>query len=404
MFAMDAFKRFTHVFLFLLLALGMLGLNVQAAFAQVEDCTEYYTVRRGDYLVKIAREFGVSWRTLAEINDLADPTRIYPGQRLCISTSGDVNEPTIPDTGSNGQVWADRVVEDRYATIEASGLAANSRYIVLYARKGQAVDSAVRVGSVTTNRNGAFAATFNLPKKLVDVRQISVFVMGGGRVLAQNWFYNETASGDTGGDDGDNASDDLTIQVVRVVEDEEVTIQARNFPTRTVFKVWMADRDARRLKWIEVINVETGRSSSFEEDFEIPEELWGVERINVLFESADGEFDASTWFTNADREAGVPDFPFLTPIEVVRNESVTIRFTNLPAGVEYDVLMGKIGTKGVDGVFVGTARSAQGGTVVRTYDIPASLRGSATIAIRMEAPSRGPNAFAYNWFTNQTSP
>jgi hypothetical protein len=65
--------------------------------------------------------------------------------------------------------------------------------------------------------------------------------------------------------------------------------------------------------------------------------------------------------------------------------------------------MGEIGTKGEDGILVGTVRSAKGGTVEKTFDIPASLRGDWAIAIRMEAPSRGSLAYAYNWFTNQTT-
>ncbi len=42
----------------------------------------YYTVRRGDSLYKIARQFGLVVNRLAELNQLADRAVIYPGQRL----------------------------------------------------------------------------------------------------------------------------------------------------------------------------------------------------------------------------------------------------------------------------------------------------------------------------------
>jgi LysM repeat protein len=62
-----------------------LGINTGIArAADVSGCTEYYTVVRGDYLSKIASKFGVAWHWLAEINKLTNPSRIYPGQKLCV--------------------------------------------------------------------------------------------------------------------------------------------------------------------------------------------------------------------------------------------------------------------------------------------------------------------------------
>lgn len=45
-------------------------------------CCDVYTVKRGDTLSSIGDRFGVEWRRLASINEIADPNRIYPGQRL----------------------------------------------------------------------------------------------------------------------------------------------------------------------------------------------------------------------------------------------------------------------------------------------------------------------------------
>jgi lysozyme len=56
-------------------------------------CTKYHTVKRGEYLVQIARLYGVSWRWLADINNLANPSRIYPGQVLCVQTGNSSGGP-----------------------------------------------------------------------------------------------------------------------------------------------------------------------------------------------------------------------------------------------------------------------------------------------------------------------
>ena len=47
-----------------------------------EMSKEYYTVRKGDTLEKIARRFATSVQRLAEMNHLPDPNYIVVGQRL----------------------------------------------------------------------------------------------------------------------------------------------------------------------------------------------------------------------------------------------------------------------------------------------------------------------------------
>jgi hypothetical protein len=402
---MNAIKRFAKSIFFVLLVLGLFASSVRTAQAAAATCEQYYTVQRGDYLVAIGREFNVSWRYLADINDLADPTRIYPGQQLCVKATGSPTNPSQPATGSGGQVWADQVVEDQYAIIEGQNLAANTRYNVVFSRYGTSIDSGYRVGSDTSDGDGDLIGTFYIPSQLADVRQITVSLLSGSRVAAQNWFYNATATGETGGEEDDDAAQNLSLRVVDVNEDEDVTVEGSSFPAYTDFTVYMADRQASSLRWIEIGLYETGSKSTFKVALDIPAQLHGANQISILFDSQGSKYDVSTWFNNSDdQEADVPSFPFLTVIEVVRDEEVTIRFTNLPAGVTYDVLMGKIGTKGEDGILVGTVRSQSGGTVVKSFPIPSALRGDSTIAVRMEAPSRGPNAYAYNWFRNQTTP
>lgn len=44
----------------------------------------YYTVRSGDTLFILSNRFGTTVEKLAEMNEIADPSMIYPGQRLKI--------------------------------------------------------------------------------------------------------------------------------------------------------------------------------------------------------------------------------------------------------------------------------------------------------------------------------
>ena len=47
-----------------------------------------YRVKRGDFLKRIARRYGVSWRTLARLNGIKRPYTIYRGQYLKVPRSG----------------------------------------------------------------------------------------------------------------------------------------------------------------------------------------------------------------------------------------------------------------------------------------------------------------------------
>ena len=41
-----------------------------------------YTVKKGDWLYALAREFGINWQALASLNKITYPYIIHPGQVL----------------------------------------------------------------------------------------------------------------------------------------------------------------------------------------------------------------------------------------------------------------------------------------------------------------------------------
>lgn len=61
------------------------GSSEQAGAAQpTESKRKTYVIQRGDTLLSIAREYGLTVKQLAEANNIADPDRIFPGQTLVI--------------------------------------------------------------------------------------------------------------------------------------------------------------------------------------------------------------------------------------------------------------------------------------------------------------------------------
>ena len=94
--------------------------------------------------------------------------------------------------------------------------------------------------------------------------------------------------------------------------------------------------------------------------------------------------------------------PTFSVIEVNPDKNITIQTLNFPANDTFAVLMGKIGTKGVNGIKVATQNSGKGGSFTAKYQIPDELKGLNLIAVRLQSTT-GSGFFSYNWFVNNTS-
>lgn len=51
---------------------------------QKQGALESYEVQRGDTLFNVSEKFGISWQTMAEINNLKEPYILRVGQKLKI--------------------------------------------------------------------------------------------------------------------------------------------------------------------------------------------------------------------------------------------------------------------------------------------------------------------------------
>lgn len=95
--------------------------------------------------------------------------------------------------------------------------------------------------------------------------------------------------------------------------------------------------------------------------------------------------------------------PTISVVSVKADESVTIRTHDFPAGYNFVVTMGYMGTAGIGGTVVATTASGNGGSFDVTYPIPEGLRGQQQIAIRLQTEHLYPY-YAFNWFYNNTAP
>lgn len=203
-----------------------------------------------------------------------------------------------------------------------------------------------------------------------------------------------------------------TISIQSVVPDQSVTIVAKNLPAKDSFAVLMNTMGTKGVDGIKVGSFNTGDGSSQTLTYNIPADLVGQSRIAIRIQSTSGSgYYAYNWFSNTQGGTYPPakppvstgQYPTFSIKAVVKNNSVTIVTSNLPAKDTFSVLMNMMGTQGKNGVKVATLDSGSGGAQTLTYNIPSDLHGLKQIAIRLQSTS-GSGYYAYNWFYNTTYP
>ncbi len=91
--------------------------------------TTWHTVKRGETLSSIARKYGTSWQAIAQANSLQNPNQIYVGQKLKIPAGGGATGCRIRHTVKKGE-WVWQIARDYgvspYDILAANGLTIKS--------------------------------------------------------------------------------------------------------------------------------------------------------------------------------------------------------------------------------------------------------------------------------------
>jgi lysozyme len=100
--------------------------------------TVLHTVQQGETLAAIARRYGTSWQAIAQANGIVNPNQIYAGQQLKIpastgSTEGTTSGCRLRHTVKSGEwVWqiARNYGVSPYDILAANGLTVNSAKVI----------------------------------------------------------------------------------------------------------------------------------------------------------------------------------------------------------------------------------------------------------------------------------
>lgn len=288
-----------------LTTLVMVSMGFVTESAQASGtCTKYHTVKPGEYLVQIGRIYGVSWRYLADINHLANPSKIYPGQVLCVSV--DYGEPPPPPPvvppGYSGYPTLSivSVVSDDQVTVQTYNLTPNDVYTVTMGPMGTKGIGGIVVKKVETGSGGAKKLTFDIPSALYGSYQISIRMQSPtSGYFAYNWFYNNTTG--TGGQPPTQPpgySGFPTFKILSVVRDDSVTVQTYNLTPDDEYVVTMGPMGTQGIGGIVVDTVDSGSGGKKQYTFDIPSALYGSYKISIRMKSQTSPYYAYNWFYN----------------------------------------------------------------------------------------------------------
>lgn len=290
-------KLFNYLSILIILV-GLLGLSARPTYAAT--CTRWHTVQRGEYLVLIGRIYGVHWRTLAQINNLANPSLIFPGQRLCVSTDGTVTPPPAPPPPARIPTFSIvSVVAGDNVTIRTANFPANDIFDVRMGKIGTQGIGGKVVDTIRSGQGGTFTANFRIPGELRGDARIAIRLESttGSGYFAYNWFNNVTG-GETGGQPPPVYRGIPTFSITGVVRNQSVTILTNNFPANMDFVVRMDVRGNRALGGIVVTTFNSGNGGSFSKTFNIPAALQGVPQIAIRTDSTTTGHHSFNWFYN----------------------------------------------------------------------------------------------------------
>ncbi len=190
------------------------------------------------------------------------------------------------------------------------------------------------------------------------------------------------------------------FSITAVEKDSTVTIKTTNFPANKFFTARMGLIGTKAIGGIIVGTFNSGAGGTLTLTFDIPAALKGLARIAIRTDASTGGYYSYNWFWNNTASGSVTPYygiPTFSITSVVKDTSVAVKTSNFPSGRIFTVRIGAYGTKGIGGIVVGTLDSGAGGILTAEFAIPASLAGSARLAIRMDASG---GFYSYNWFWN----
>lgn len=191
------------------------------------------------------------------------------------------------------------------------------------------------------------------------------------------------------GNSGSPTSSTVKVYADEVKEDDYVVVRGRSLAASTRYAVYLGRYDGQSYFAGYIF---TDKNGAFVRTFDLPARLSDVVKLEIKVYNG-ALLAGSNWFINATSEdyvggVGSASVSF-TITDVDEDDWVEIRTSDLPENVTFDVRIGKKGSKGINGIKVGTIRGDSDGRVRDEFEIPAEYEGRSELDIRIENRALG---------------
>ena len=233
-------------------------------------------------------------------NDHPDPTPVPGSTPVTPAPSTTWGYPpagknTIPNTSVTA------VVTDTNVTVTGSNFTTNDVYQVYIGKFGTKGVGGTMVGTQSTNANGNFTGTYNIPAAYHGEAKLAIrFVSPATGYYAYDWFVNDSSAPAAAGYPPAGPGTIPTFIITAVVKDGKVTIKGTNFTTNDSYTVTMGLFGTKGVGGVVVATQTTDSTGAFTATYNIPASLAGEVKIAIRLQSPTTGYYSYNWFYNAD--------------------------------------------------------------------------------------------------------
>jgi len=155
-------------------------------------CVAYHTVSWGETLYKIGLRYNLTWKPIAQANNLTNPNHIYAGQVLCIPDTAKSSTNTLPPSTVVPTFLITGVTRNKQVSIRTRDFPPFQDFRVTMGKMYTKGIDGIQVDKTYSGSGGSFKATYTIPKSLRGLDRIAIRLESSSGYYSYNWFYNNT--------------------------------------------------------------------------------------------------------------------------------------------------------------------------------------------------------------------
>jgi nucleoid-associated protein YgaU len=155
-------------------------------------CVTYHTIRWGETLYKIGMQYNLTWKPIAQVNNILNPNRIFAGQVLCIPSTTRSSTETLPRSSVVPTFVITDVTRNKQVSITTRNFPPFQRFKVTMGKMYTRGIDGIPVDESYSGSGGSFNATYTIPGKLRGLDRIAIRLETSSGYYSYNWFYNKT--------------------------------------------------------------------------------------------------------------------------------------------------------------------------------------------------------------------